>query len=257
MLWDASALHGYSLDASDGRLGTVSDLLFSDDSWRVRWLVVDTGNWLSERKVLLHPSALEQPEPALRQFPVNLTKRQVEDSPDIATDQPVSRQMESHLTDYYGWNPYWGDPYFGMDVTATRFATPSSLASLAGSRSSQPGAADTQPDGDPHLRSSRAVNGYHIHASDGAIGHVRDLLVDDISWDIRYIVVETRNWWPGENVLISPRAVRDLDWVGKIMTLDVTRQQIKDSPRYDPTKTVDRAYDEQLQAYYGWPGYGL
>ena len=108
MLWDASAILGYSIEASDGSLGTVNDFLFSDDSWRIRWLVVDTGNWLSGRKVLLHPSALGQPDPALRQFPVNLTKRQVKGSPDISTDQPVSRQIEAHVYNYYGWGSLLG-----------------------------------------------------------------------------------------------------------------------------------------------------
>ena len=100
MLWDASAIRGYFIHASNGVLGTARDLLFSDDSWRVRWLVVDTGVWLSNRKGLIHPSALGQPDLALRQFPVRLTKQQVKRSPDISTDLPVSRQMEVQLHDY-------------------------------------------------------------------------------------------------------------------------------------------------------------
>ncbi len=225
MLWDASAIHGYSVDASDGALGTVNDFLFSDDSWRIRWLVVDTGNWLSGRKVLLHPSALGQPDPALRGLPVALTKAQVKGSPDVSTDQPVSRQMESHLYDYYGWDPYWGDTYLGPGAMATRFAAP---PFLSGSRPSGSVNTDRHPhDGDPHLRSVAAVTGYHILATDGSIGHVEDLLVDDVLWGIRYIVVDTRNWWAGEKVLISPRSVREIEWTGKVMTLDVAREQVK------------------------------
>jgi hypothetical protein len=97
MLWDASALDGYAIEASDGRIGSVSDFLFEDTSWIVRWLVADTGNWLSDRKVLLPLSALGKPDPSLRQFPVELTMQQVKDSPDFDTDRPVSRQHETFV----------------------------------------------------------------------------------------------------------------------------------------------------------------
>ncbi len=107
MLWHASKINGYAIDASDGRLGTVSDFLFDDASWLVRWLVVDTGKWLSGRKVLLPPSVLGHLDRERGAFSVRLTMQEIKDSPDIDTDRPVSRQMESHLYDYYGWNPYW------------------------------------------------------------------------------------------------------------------------------------------------------
>ena len=108
MLWNASVINGYAIAASDGRLGTVSDFLFDDASWLVRWLVVDTGNWLSGRKVLLPPSVLGHLDSARREFSVGLTKQQVKDSPDIDTERPVSRQIETNIYDYYGWQPYWG-----------------------------------------------------------------------------------------------------------------------------------------------------
>jgi hypothetical protein len=103
MLWNASVIKGYAIAASDGRLGTVSDFLFDDASWGIRWLVVDTGNWLSGRKVLL--PALGQLDPERNALSVELTMQQVKDSPDIDTDLPVSRQMETNIYDYYGWSP--------------------------------------------------------------------------------------------------------------------------------------------------------
>ena len=108
MLWNSSAIKGYAVAASDGRLGTVSDFLFDDAGWSIRWLVVETGNWLSGRKVLLPPSALKHPDARGREFSVGLTTQRVKDSPDIDIDQPVSRQMEVGVYDYYGWSPYWG-----------------------------------------------------------------------------------------------------------------------------------------------------
>src|SRR5580658_7958663 len=122
MLWNTSAIDGYAIAASDGKLGTVSDFLFDDATWLVRWLVVDTGNWLSGRKVLLPPSVLGHLDPAREEFAVRLTMQQVKDSPDIDADRPVSRQMETNVYDYYGWSPYWGTGfYMGGAVAAAPF----------------------------------------------------------------------------------------------------------------------------------------
>ena len=114
MLRNASAIKGYAIAATDGRLGTVSDFLFDDASWLVRWLVVDTGKWLSGRKVLLPPSVLGHIDPNGNEFAVSLTMQQVKDSPDIDTERPVSRQIETNIYDFYGWSPYWGGTGFLM-----------------------------------------------------------------------------------------------------------------------------------------------
>jgi sporulation protein YlmC with PRC-barrel domain len=244
MLSNASRINGYAIAASDGRLGTVSDFLFDDATWLVRWLVVETGTWLSGRKVLLPSSALGHPDPMRQEFSVRLTKQQVEDSPNIDTDRPVSRQMETNVYDYYGWSPYWGTGfYMGGAVAASPFL------------GSKPGAADIadtrRSDGDPHLRSIQAVTGYHIHASDGEIGHVEDFLVEDTDWSIHYLVVDTKNWWPGKKVLISPRSAREIDWADRLVNLNVDRQRVKDSPAYDASTTVDRAYEKHFHNHYG------
>jgi hypothetical protein len=253
MLWNTSAISGYAVEASDGRLGTVSDFLFEDASWVIRWLVVDTGNWLSGRKVLLPLSALGQPDPAQRQFPVKLTMQQVKDSPDIRADRPVSRQQETHIYDYYGWDPYWGSSFFPIGGgMATPFIAPLSLS--ASKPRDAAGAESQYEEDDPHLRSIEAVIGYHIHAVDGEIGHVVDFIVDAAAWRIRYLEAGTRNWWPGKKVLISPRSVQAIDWAQRSVNLNVDRQKVKDSPPYDSAMTVDRAYEEQFHGYYGWPG---
>ncbi len=250
MLWDVSAITGYAIEASDGLLGTVSDLLFEDVGWTIRWLVVDTGNWLPGRKVLLPLSTLGRPDRALRRFPVELTMQQVKDSPDVDTDQPVSRQIESHVYDYYGWEPYWRSSFFPISNSmAIPFVGPLHLSEV---EPRDPDSVDAQPnEGDPHLRSIAAVTGYHIHATDGEIGHIENFLVDDAGWSIRYITVDTRNWWPGKRVLIAPRSVRGIDWADRLIDLDVNRQKVKDSPPYNPAVTVDGAYEETFLTYYG------
>jgi sporulation protein YlmC with PRC-barrel domain len=258
MLLVVSALKGYAIEASDGRLGTVSDFLFDDVTWKVRWLVVDTGAWLTGHKVLVHPSAIGQMDNDRRRLPVALTKAQVEASPDILQDQPVSRQMEDHLYDYYGWDPRWGgSSYFGTNPGA--IASPLSPPPYFGGAAVREAAGDDPraDDGDPHLRSIAVVTGYHIHASDGEIGHVENFLVDDARWDVRYLIIDTRNWWPGQHVLISPYAVQDISWPDHQIRLDVARDQVKASPPWDPLDKIDQAYERRLHDHYGWCGYGF
>jgi hypothetical protein len=247
MLWDASALEGYAIEAIDGRIGSVREFLFEDTNWIVRWLVVDTGHWLSGRKVLLPPSALGEPDPSARQFPIKLTGRQVKDGPDIDTDCPVSRQHETHLYRHYGSSPYWDS---GLLPIGGGIGLP--LVETLPRSGSMPVVEEPGPTGgDPHLRSTDALTGFHVRATDGEIGHVEDFLVDDEDWSIRYLKVDTRNWWPGSRVLISPRSVRSIDRRNRLVHLDVDRQKVKNSPPYDPSKTVDGAYEETFLTYYG------
>ena len=248
MLWKASGIKGRVIAASDGQLGTVSDFLFDDGSWRLRWLVVDTGNWLSGRKVLLPMSVLGHLEPRDKEFPVRLTMQQVKDSPDIDTNRPVSRQMETSVYDHYGWAPYWGTGFYMSGYYGGSMA----LSAPPESARHERDLANAQRDrDDPHLRSIEAVTGFHIRATDHEIGHVEDFLVEDGDWSIHYLIVDTKNWWPGKRVLLSPRSAREIDWTERLVKLDVDRQKIKDSPPYDPSTTVDRAYETHFRDHYG------
>ena len=249
MLWNASAIKGYAIAASDGRLGTVSDFLFDDATWLVRWLVVDTGNWLSGRKVLLPPSILGHPDPKGREFSVGLTMQQVKNSPDIDTDLPVSRQIETDIYDYYGWPSYWG---MGLYMGGYGYAgSPMGPSSHLESSRHEKDIVDTQRDGgDPHLRSIAAVTGYRIHASDGEIGHVEDFLLEDADWSIHFLVVDTKNWLSGKQVLISPGLAQAINWNDRRVNLNVDRQRVKDSPAYDASTTVDGTYEKHFHDHY-------
>jgi sporulation protein YlmC with PRC-barrel domain len=253
MLMAVSALKGYAIEATDGHIGTVKDVLFDDRTWRVRWLVVDAGTWLTGRKVLLHPSAVTQVDYIGQALSVQLTMTQVQDSPNVAQDRPVSQQMETSLYDYYGWDPVWGGSVFGAGTMTQVLGSPYG----AGLALREPIYADAHTDdGDPHLRSVDAVSGYHIHAKDGLIGHVEDFLVDDASWGIRYLIVDTRNWWPGQHVLIAPFAVTDVSWSSRRIDLDVSCDEVRASPVWAPAEIIDRSYEERLHSHYSWPGYG-
>ncbi len=257
MMLVGSALKGYAIEATDGWIGTVSDFLFDERTWKIRWMVVDTGPWLTGRKLLLHPSAIGAVDYEHEALPVRLTKAQVKASPDILTDEPVSRQMQENLYGYYGWDPLWGGgDYFGAGPYSLG---PSFSPRLYGSDPElleAPRAAAGNDGGDPHLRSLAAVNGYHIRAKDGSIGHIENFLVDDTSWGIRYLIVDTRNWWPGQHVLMSPYAVREISWSKREVSLDVTREQVKYSPAWDPMEAVEKPFEQRLHGHYGWPGYG-
>ena len=244
MLWEASALIGYHIEATDGPIGSVSDLLFDDQSWTSRWLVVDTGKWLPGRQVLLPISSLGLPNAGLQHMPVRLTRQQVRDAPGAASDLPVSRQMERHLPDHYGTEAYWANGSNAVPLTASPY--------LMEARHHFPGEGIVANMSDAHLRSIVAVTGYHICATDGDIGHVHDLLVGDAGWRIACLSVDTHNWWPGARVLILPRLVREVDWSGSLIHISTTRQMVRDSPPYDDAATVDGAYAEAMSAHYGF-----
>jgi hypothetical protein len=257
MLVVGATLKGYAIEATDGPIGTVKSFLFDDTNWKVRWLVVKTGSWLSGREVLVHPSAIGTPDHDQRQLPVKLTRAKVKASPDIAEDLPVTRQMQSDIYDYYGWDPYWGPNYYGVGS----FGLGAGSTFMPGQDHPRDSAVMEAEDmgrfaGDQHLRDMNAVTGYHVHATDGGIGHVENFLLDDATWAIAYLIVDTSNWWIGAHVLISPFAVKNIDWTDKQVHLNATRAQVKTSPKWDKETPVPSDYTAKLHTHYGWPGLG-
>ncbi|WP_204263017.1 PRC-barrel domain-containing protein [Methylobacterium sp. BTF04] len=252
MLRHASVIEGYGINATDGPIGTIVDFLFDDITWLVRWLVVDTGAFLPGRKVLLPPSALSHVNHMGGELAVSITKQTVKDSPDIRTDQPVSRVMETNLYDFYGWSPYWSTGFYmgGYGYPLGTGFLGAGLGFHAGNVNDRKISGEGVVQGDRHLRSITEVTGYHIHARDGEIGHVADFLMEDGDWSVHYLVVDTKNWWPAKKVLISPRSIKRTDWSSRMVYLDVLRQQVKDSPAYDGTVAVDRAYEYAFHGYY-------
>jgi hypothetical protein len=264
MLRHAKELERYELRARDGKIGHVSDFYFDDRTWTVRYIVVDTGSWLNSRKVLISPAAVSRAEWDQRLLPVNLTQEQVRNSPGVDTERPVSREEETALTQYYNWPAYWGAPGFPevgfalpimpimpVDVSGATGTDHPGLAARSGAgRESRTGAAVHE---DRHLRSVRAVTGHGIEATDGSIGHVDDFLIDDLSWEIRYLTIDTRNWWPGKKVLVAPQWINEVGWDEAKVCIDLTREAVKSSPPYDPGQQVTPDYAGQLHQHYGRP----
>ncbi len=250
-----------TVGATDGDIGSIEDVYFDDKSWTVRYLVVDTGAWLPGRKVLISPHSIRKQGHDDQRILVQLTQEQVRNSPDMDTAQPISRQAEIAYSQYYGYQPYWEGPYrwgagpfplTGSEVTA-------GLPAPAPPRSAVEAevAARVQHDrerADDHLRSALAVTDYYIHASDGEIGHVEELIVDDADWAMRYFIVDTRNWLPGKRVLVAPEWIDHISFDDSTVFVAMRREAIESAPEYDP-KTLERGYERQLYAHYAKPGY--
>ena len=242
----------FTIRALDGELGTVTDIYFDDETWAIRYLVVDTGGWLGGRQVLISPMSVVNTDWAAEQLDVSLTKRQVEHSPKINTHQPVSRQHEAAYLGYYGYPYYWGGPLlwgpacYPAGLAEPTTASAEAIAARAGRESP-----------DSHLRSTEAVTGYNIDAVDGEIGHVDGFVVDDEAWAIRYMEVATRNWLPGKKVLVSPAWIERVSWVESKVYVGLSREAIKDCPEYIESKPITREYESRLYFHYGRPPYWL
>lgn len=224
----ARELFGYSLSARDGEIGRLHDFLFNDANWRVRHVVADIGSWLSDKLVLLPPSAFQEPYREEKTVAVRLSREHVQRAPHLADDPPVSRRL----------GEFW--PRMSAVKLAAGLGVHPELMEKAARRPR-----------DPHLRSTREVTGYDIQAIDGRIGHVEDFIVDTETWIIRYVVVDTRNWWAGKKVLVAPDWMSEVDWPGRTVHVELTRKRIEGSPAYDPTRPVNLEYEERVYDYYG------
>ena len=241
MLKSITHLQGITIQATDGDIGKVDQFYFDDETWAIRYLVVNTSRWLDGRLVLISPIALTQRYWESKRLDVALTKKQIEDSPPIDTHKPVSRQHEAMFLGYYGYPYYWVGPNYPAGLAAQREAVTEAEASQgrAGKESA-----------DSHLRSTNEVTGYYIEATDGEIGHVKDFIVDDETWAIRYLEVATRNWWPGKKVLVSPAWIDNVSWPYSKVYVDLSRESIKNGPEWGESDTVTREYENRLHNYY-------
>ena len=246
MLNKVKTLKGYRLESLDGEIGKVKEFYFDDRYWTVRYLVADTGNWLTGRQVLISPYALVAVVREDQHITVDLTKKQIESSPSLDSDKPVSQQLEQAYYGHYGWPMYWSGPYaWGPSPYLERDRTKW----------------NTFPQGekawDPHLRSTHAVSGHHIQALDGEVGHVEDFIIDDETWAIRYLIIDTHNWWPGKKVLVSPQWIERVNWIERKVFVNLSRDAIKRSPGYTDESMPSRDYETGLYLHYNHLGYWL
>jgi len=265
MLRSMKDLSGLAVEATDGAIGHVKDFYFDDSAWVVRYLVVETGSWLSSRKVLISPISMGHPDWERKTLPVSITKEQVKNSPEIDTERPVSRQHETEYLGYYGYPLYWGGgglwgaglhPNLILPGSAGFGSAEAARAEAENAYARTEASQERQREhGDPHLRSCQAVIGHQVHASDGDIGHVHGYLVDDETWAIRYVVVNTSNWWLGHDVNIAPERIKDVRWSDASITVDRTREAVKDALLDEPSGELDRAQRQGLYSHDPRPAY--
>ena len=236
-------LQNFVIHATDGELGYVHELYFDDETWAIRYLTVDTGGWLGGRKVLISPFSITHTDWDARRLDVALTKKQVEESPISIPTGPSHGSMRPHTSGITGFPTTGVDHFSGgpaSDPTGVELAERVAREST-----------------DSHLRSTGALTGYNIDATDGEIGHVDGFVVDDETWAIRYMEVATRNWLPGKKVLVSPEWIEGISWSNSRVRVGLSREAIKEAPEYDEFGAITREYENRLYFHYGRPPYWL
>ncbi|WP_456279293.1 hypothetical protein [Bacillus sp. AK128] len=244
MYHEGKELKKYDIQATDGGIGTVYDFFFDDEKWTTRYLAIDTIKWLPSKKVLLSPMAIEAVHELENTVKIALPKDKIKDSPDIDTDQPISKQKEIEFGTYYGYPPYqsaggtgvWGGYWFPGELLVNR-----------NQHVERP---DSQVKDESNLRSMKEVTGYHIHAVDGNIGHVEDFIICDKTWSIKYLIIDTKSWWPGKKVLVSPDWIIDVVWEDRTVHVDLTKETIKNGPEYVLKKEITREFEEHMYEKY-------
>ena len=255
MIRSAKQMKKFEILATDGRIGTLDDVYFDDARWAIRYVVADTGRWLPGRRILISPLSINRTDWNGQKLVLSISRDQLQQSPGIDAHRPVSRRHERDYLDYYGYPYYWGHAGLWGAHTVPMLPTPEQIAAQrARAAEAEREAADL---GDTHLRSASEVSGYVIRAADGDLGHVDDILFEDVSWAIRYLVVDTSNWWFGKHVLVSPEWIADIAWPERAVSVKITRQLLKTAPQYDSAEHLDRQWEAAYYQHLQQPGYWL
>jgi uncharacterized protein YrrD len=240
MLYPATMVTRLGIQAIDGPFGAVSDLYFDDVTWIVRYLVVDTGSWLSGRKVLISPEALTGIDRDANVLTTTLSQQQIKDSPPYDSELTVSRHHEERLSEYYGWSPYWLTPvsvYRWPDIyphppLSSDGTLPSGIDEEARAR------VDAKRNQEVHLRSFKEVKGYSLGATDGKIGELDDLIIDSHDWRIKQLVADSKKWWPGGQVIVDKAMVDDIVWADRKILVAMTQDEVRKAPPYDADRML-------------------
>jgi hypothetical protein len=241
-LLNLDTIKTYALEAVNGEVGRFEEIYFEDSYFMIRYLVVNTGGWLSGQKVLLSPFTVGDVDEKDHKLFIELTQEQIKHSPPIESNRPVSREYEINYFNYYGWPPYWENTPWP--------STPSIPPTVTASPHEKTNSS-FRPD-ENHLRSSKELQGYSINVKNGSIGHLKSFIIDTQYWTIRYLEIDTRKWLRGgKYILISPAWISQISWPDRSLSVELSREVLKDAPEYDENKTIDRDYEFKLFNYYG------
>lgn len=239
-------LIGYSVNAKNGEEGKITDFLFDDKSWMIRYADVDLGNFFAERRVLIPRMFLGEPERDSKHFPIDLTVESIKASPDLSFDMPVSRKYEQELMKHYDVPPYWmlNEPAYlssgNVLYPGTIFKAPRKVIK--------------EENIDSDLRSLEEIMGYGIGATDETFGRVIDFIIDDSDWQILYLVADTKNILPwSKKVMLPIELVEQISFVKQEAEVDLTKDMIKNAPEFDPSEAVNAEYEKVMYDYLGRP----
>ena len=251
MLIKAKIINDYKLSSLDGEIGKVKDLYFEDQYWTIRYLIANTGNWLTGRQVLLSPNSITSINKDEECINVNLTKDQIENSPNLDSDKPVSKQFQEK---FYG---YFALPMYGMGMGMEMGGAGAILPFIPAENDEEMliAAAKERDEWDPHLRSAHNVSGYNIQGIDDTIGHLEDFIIDDETWEIRYLVIDTQNWLPGKKILLAPQWIESVSWDESKLSVNFLCEDIKQSPEYTEETILNRDFETSLYQHYNREGY--
>jgi hypothetical protein len=246
MLRTLKYIYGFKIQTQNGDIGRLSDLFFDQRIWTVRYLVVDTSTWLKDRLVLISPNSISKADWEAETIHLDLTTRQVENSPSITDDLPVSRQAELSLMKYYGWPDYWQPMGVSIPESAILFSKKFALKKWDAK-------SKANSENNPYLRSSREVIGYRIFTTRGSSGRVCDYVIEDENWIIRYFVIKKNIW--GRKMLMAPSWIEKVNWAKERLEISIAPHLIKRAPVFKYNRNVSREQEIQLFDYFTKPGY--
>lgn len=236
-------LKNFTLQARDGDKGKVKNFLFDDEIWVVRYVEADLGNFFTEKRVLIPRMHLGTPLWNDKHFPVNLSVQQIKDSPGLEYDLPVSRQYESQLLQYYQLQPYWPEAVAGYAGRESLLGT--------GYPFSTPRRTGAEEEVQTNLRSFSEVSGYYIKATDDQFGHIEDLIIDDESWQILFVVIDTKNLTPWSKEVVLPiELLEEISYPDKEVRINLPKEEIKNSPEYDSSDDWNVNYENEVYGFY-------
>ncbi len=257
MLSKAKKLKNFTLKCIDGEIGKVKDFYFDDQDWNIRYLRVNTGNWLFGRQVLVSPFSIASVNFEEEYITTNLTKDQIENSPNLESEKPVSEQFQKAFNNYYAFPLYAGGMRYAGNMGNPGVGTILPIKPIETKNDTSMFNFQDENGWDPHLRSMDNVNGYGIQAIEDDFGHVADFIIDVETWSIHYLEIDTSNWLPGKKVLLSPEWISQINWGESLVFVNLSSDQIKKSPEYTEDASLDRDYETRLHEHYNQKGYWL
>jgi len=240
MLKRANTIRGYRLTAPDGEIGAVNDFFFDQEDWTIRYVMVKAEEWLPDRRVLIAPAEFDAPDWSRKVLPISLTKEKIKNSPKIPLDLPISRAHEIALADYYAWQPYWITPV--KEAKQSERAIPPESCPRTDSR--------LDYDSDIRLHGLQEIKGYRVCSVDGRVGYVEDLGVETADCQIRYLIVDGWDLYPGRHFVVPTSYADSLDWMNIEIRISLSRKEIQTAPELNPDVPFNPKCETEFDAFY-------